>query len=137
MKNVVLLVALLTMVFGGLLGCRSNVFDYPNRQSDGRLIEEGRTFFVFGLIDGNDGPLIAYQMCNGPVKSVETVHTLGNMCIGCVTLQIYTPNTVRITCASGVGHRFYLDENDVAVGHEAFDLETGEILESNFQADFI
>lgn len=137
MKNVVLLIALLTMVFGGLLGCRSNVFDYPSRQSDGREVEESRTFFIYGLIDGNDGPIIAHQLCNGPVKSVETVHTIGNICLSCITLQIYTPNTVRITCASGVGHQFYLDENDVAVGHEAIDLETGEVLESNFQADFI
>jgi hypothetical protein len=137
MKNVVLLVALVTMAFGSLVGCRSNTFDYPDRQADGRMMEESRAFLLYGLIDSNDGPLIAHQLCNGPVKSVETVHTIGNMCVSCITLNIYTPNTVRVECASGVGHQFYLDENDVAVGHEEIDLETGEVLQSNFQADFI
>ncbi len=136
MKNV-FVVALLAISLGGLMGCLSNTFDYPNRDSDGRIMEEGRTFYVFGLVDGNDGPLVAHQVCNGPVKSVESIHTLGNMCVGCLTLNIYTPNTVVVTCAAGTAHNFYLDEDDAVVGHEVIDVESGEIMESNFQADFI
>ena len=136
MKNV-FVVALLAISLGGLMGCLSNTFDYPSRDSDGRIMEEGRSFLFFGLVDSNDGPLVAHQVCNGPVKSVETIHTLGNMCVGCLTLNIYTPNTVVVTCAAGTAHNFYLDEDDAVVGHEVIDVESGEIMESNFQADFI
>lgn len=137
MKKNVLFIALLAIALSGLSGCLSNVFEYPDRQADGRVMEEGRAFYLFGLIDGNDGPVLAHELCNGPVKSVETVHTLGNMCISCVTLNIYAPNTVVVECASGEAHNFYLDENDSVVGHELIDSETGEVLQSQMKSDHI
>lgn len=132
----VLSIALLGILVLGSLGCMRNTFDYPNRSSDGREIEERRAFLIAGLVDRNDGPVVAHRLCNGPVKSVETVHTLGNFCVSCITLQIYTPNTVRVTCASGAAHNFYLDEDDLIVGHEAFD-ESGDMVEANFSSDLI
>lgn len=137
MKRNVLFIALLAIALGGLTGCYSTTFDYPDRQTDGRMVEEGRTFYLGGLIDGNEGPVMAHEMCNGPVKSVETVNTVGNMCIGCVTLQIYAPNTVVVECASGEAHNFYLDESDTVVGHETVDTETGEVLQSQMKSDHI
>lgn len=137
MKRNVLVIALLAIALSGLSGCLSNVFEYPDRQADGRVMEEGRTFFLFGLIDGNEGPLLAHQLCNGPVKSVETVHTIGDQCLGCISFNIYTPNTVVVQCATGEAHNFYLDENDSVVGHELIDSETGEVLQSQMKSDHI
>lgn len=137
MKRNVFVIALLAITLGGLTGCMSNTFEYPDRQADGRVMEESRTFYVGGLIDGNDGPLVAHELCNGPIESVETVHTLGNQCISCISLNIYTPNTVVVSCATGTAHNFYLDENDAVVGHETIDSETGEVLQSEMNSDHI
>ncbi|RDV37733.1 hypothetical protein DV096_11475 [Bradymonadaceae bacterium TMQ3] len=136
-RHVLMMVAMLALLLVGSTGCISNTFDYPSRQADGRMMEESRTFFIYGLVDGNDRPVVAHELCNGPVKSVETVHTFGNMCISCVTISIYTPNTVRVTCASGTAHNFYLDEDDAVVGHEVVDGDTGEVVQSEFKSDFI
>ena len=129
-------IALLAILVLGAMGCYRNTFDYPNRTSDSRVMEERRAFLIGGLVDRNNGPVIGPRLCNGPVKSVETVHTIGNFCVQCITLGIYAPNTVRVTCASGTAHNFYLDENDLIVGHEVYD-ESGEMVESNFSSDLI
>src|SRR5690554_6471125 len=136
-RNVLMMVAMLALFFVGSTGCISNTFDYPSRQADGRVMEESRTFLIYGLVDRNDRPVVGHELCNGPVKSVETVHTFGNQCIGCITLSIYTPNTVRVTCATGTAHNFYLDEDDAVVGHEVVDEETGEVVQREFESDFI
>lgn len=133
----VFLVALLAILIGGLTGCMRQTFDYPSRTTDGRQMAESQTFYFNGLFDGTRGPVIAHQLCNGPVKSVETVNTIGNLCVTGITFTIYSPNTVRVTCAAGTAHNFYLDEDDTVVGHETVDLESGEILESNFQTDYL
>lgn len=136
MKGNALLIALMCLLIGSF-GCLSNTFEYPDRDDDGRIMEEDRTFFIGGLIDGNDEPVQAHELCNGPVKSVETVHTFGDQCIGCITGNIYTPNTVNVTCAAGEAHNFYLDENDSVVGHEVYDTESGEVLESEVKSDYL
>ncbi|WP_158542742.1 Bor/Iss family lipoprotein [Lujinxingia litoralis] len=135
-RNGLMMLALALLV-AGATGCYSNTFTYPDRQSDGRVMEESRSFLLFGLVDNNDRPVVAHELCNGPVKSVETVQTFGNMCISCLTLNIYTPSTVRVTCASGMAHNFYLDEDDAVVGHEVVDGDTGEVVQSEFKSDFI
>ena len=130
------LAVLLLLLFAGLTGCMRNTFEYTDR-APGQIIEEGRTFYIAGLIDGNDGPVRAHELCPNGVQAVETIHTVGNMCIGCVTLSIYTPNTVRVTCASGAAHNFYLDENDEVVAHETVDAQTGEVVSRSMRSDIL
>lgn len=133
----IMLIAMVAIALLGLTGCMKHTFTYPDRQADGRVMTESSKFYVFGLIDGDDRPISAYNLCNGPVKSVETYQTFGDALIGCVTLQIYTPNTVAVRCASGVAHNFYLDEDDTVVMHEVWDEESGEVLETNIRAEHL
>lgn len=134
MKGNVLIVAAALVLVGGL-GCMSHTFEYPDRSEQGPVMEESQTFFVGGLFGGDT--LDAAEMCGGPVQSVETVNTIGNGCVGCLTLNIYTPNTVRVQCASGEAHDFYLDEDDAVVGFETFDSETGEVIDSEVTSDYL
>lgn len=133
----VMLIAVVAIALLGLTGCMKHTFDYPSRQADGRVMEETSKFYLFGLIDGDKEPFSAYNLCNGPVKSVETFASIGNSCVGCVTLNIYAPNTVEVKCASGTAHNFYLDEDDAVVLHEVWDEESGEILETNARAEHL
>lgn len=131
----VMLIAVAAIALMGLTGCYKYTFDYPSRQADGRVMKESSKFYISGLIDADKQPLSAYNLCNGPVKSVETSATFGNGCVSCLTLYIYTPQTVEVRCASGTAHNFYLDEDDALVLHEVIDEETGEVLETNVRAD--
>ena len=130
------LVCALVCISLGAMGCMNNTFDYPDREADNRVVEERQTFYVGGLI-GDDEMLNAHEMCNGPVKSVETMSTVVDTCIGCISFNIYTPNTVNVQCASGEAHNFYLDEDDSVVGHEVYDSESGTVLQSEFKSDHL
>lgn len=134
MKGNVLIVAAVLVLFGGI-GCMSHTFEYPDRDAQGPVMEESQVFYIGGLLGGGE-PLDAAEMCGGPVESVETVSTIGNGCVGCLTLNIYTPNTVRVQCASGSAHDFYLDEDDTVVGYESYD-ESGEVVESEVSSDYL
>ena len=126
----ILLLAAVTLV----TGCFSTTFSYSNR-APGRTDEVGRTFLIRGLINSND-PLRAYDLCPEGVQSVETVHTFGDQFLGCLTIGIYTPNTVRVTCASGAAHNFYLDENDEVVAQQSFD-EDGTLMSESVASDVL
>lgn len=117
-----------------LTGCFSTTFSYSNR-SPGRTDEVGRTFLIRGLINSND-PLRAYDLCPEGVASVEVIHTFGDQFLGCLTIGIYTPNTVRVTCQSGAAHNFYLDDNDEVLASQSFD-ESGELLSESVASDVL
>lgn len=102
-----------------LTGCFSTTFSYSNR-APGRTEDVNRTFLIRGVVNSND-PLRAFEVCPEGVASVEVVHTFVDGLLGCVTLQIYTPNTVRVTCQGGVAHDFYLDENDEVIAQQSYD----------------
>ncbi len=118
MKRSVSVIVLLAAV-SFMTGCFSTTFSYTNK-TPGRTEDVGRTFLIRGLVDLND-PLRAYELCPEGVQSVETVHTFGDQFLGCITVGIYTPNTVRVTCAGGGAHNFYLNEDDEVVAQQSFD----------------
>lgn len=126
----ILLLAAVTLV----TGCFSTTFSYSNR-APGRTDEVGRTFLIRGLINSND-PLRAYDLCPEGVQSVEVVHTFGDQFLGCLTIGIYTPNTVRVTCQSGAAHNFYLDNNDEVVAQQSFD-ENGILMSESVHSDVL
>lgn len=108
--------------------CFSSTFQYSNK-TPGRTEEVGRTFLIYGLVNSNE-PLRAQDLCPEGVQGVETIHTFGNMFLACLTFQIYTPNTVRVTCQSGAAHNFYLNEDDAVVAQQSFDVEGNMIAET-------
>ena len=118
MKKLFLLLALTALV--SLSGCMQSSFVYTNA-TPGDVTEESRGFLFYGL-SGPDKPYRADKICGAKgVASVETYASFGNQCIGCLTLAIYTPHTVRVTCGTGTAHNFYLDENERVVAHEVID----------------
>lgn len=117
-----------------LTGCFSTTFSYSNR-APGRTDEVGRTFLIRGVVNSND-PLRAFDLCPEGVSSVETLHTFGDSFLGCLTLQIYTPNTVRVTCQSGAAHNFYLDAEDEVVAQQSFD-ENGTLMSESVASDVL
>jgi hypothetical protein len=55
--------------------------------------------FIFGLVPAKD--INVMKECPNGVAVVETQQSFANGLVGLVTLGIYTPQDVRITCASG------------------------------------
>lgn len=131
-RNIFMITLLAAVMF--MTGCFSTTFSYADR-SPGRTDEVGRTFLIYGLINSND-PLPAYELCPEGVQSVETIHTFGDQLLGCLTIGIYTPNTVRVTCASGAAHNFYLDEDDEVVAQQSFD-ESGTLVSETVASDVL
>ncbi len=109
-------VVLIALVLATTLGCARTSFDYASR-TDGRKEELSRTFYMVGLVNTNE-PLRAYDFCPEGVKSITTVHTFGDALLSFLTLTIWTPNTVRITCQGPSAHQFYIDENDEIIARE-------------------
>lgn len=134
MKKMLLLGVLLALI--PMTGCMSTNFAYTNA-SPGDVTEESRTFMFFGL-SSPDKPYRADKVCGDKgVQSVETYSSFGNSCVSCLTLQIYTPRTVKVTCASGSAHNFYLDEQDKVVAHEIVDAKTGQSVSEDFTSDVL
>lgn len=131
-RSVCMIVLLAAVTF--VTGCFSTTFSYTNK-SPGRTEDVGRTFLIRGLVDLND-PLRAYELCPEGVQSVQTVHTFGDGFLGCITAGIYTPNTVRVTCAAGSAHNFYLNESDEVVAQQSFD-ETGTMVSETVASDIL
>jgi hypothetical protein len=55
--------------------------------------------WIFGLVPAT--PIDVTQQCRSGVAIVETQQTVPNILVGIVTLGIYTPVSVKVTCASG------------------------------------
>lgn len=55
--------------------------------------------YLFGLVPA--GAINTAAQCPTGVAVIETQQTFANGLVGALTLGIYTPQTVRITCAAG------------------------------------
>jgi hypothetical protein len=55
--------------------------------------------FIFGLVPATE--INTAAECPGGVATVETLRSFPNGLVGAITFGIYTPVTVKITCASG------------------------------------
>ena len=65
-----------------------------------RVVEHPWTAtYVFGLVPAREISTVA--QCPDGVAVIETQQTFLNGLVGVLTLGIYTPQTVRITCAAG------------------------------------
>lgn len=134
MKKTLFLVAALLVLLSGLTGCYRQTFVYPDRGT-AAVQEVGVTHLIYGLVT-SDPYVKAFEICPTGVAQVDTVVTFGDGFLGCLTAGIYTPNTVVVTCASGTGHNFYLDENDKVVAHEVLD-EQGAVVDTRLVSDVL
>lgn len=95
----------------GLAGCyKATFYQNPNAVAGARH-ERWSTFFIFGLV-GNER-FDVRDFC-GP-ESIAEVRTGGNFATGLVslvTIGIYTPRKVYITCAAKPGHAQALSQTN-------------------------
>lgn len=83
------------------------------------------TSLVYGLVPP---PVVeTAQECQNGVASVETKISFLNGLVGGLTLNIYTPMTVRVTCASGAMST-HAGDNEVAVPDSATDDEVSAVM---------
>lgn len=55
--------------------------------------------WLWGLVPSNEVSVVA--QCPNGVATIETQQSFANGLVGLITLGIYTPQEVRVTCASG------------------------------------
>jgi hypothetical protein len=67
-------------------------------------------FFIAGLVGEENFNLD--QMCPSGVSKIEEEIDFGNGLVACVTCSIYTPRSVKITCASGSAYLLSPDEEE-------------------------
>jgi hypothetical protein len=57
--------------------------------------------FIFGLVAAQ--PIDVRQQCPNGVATIETQESFANGLVGVLTLGIYTPQSVKVTCAAPGG----------------------------------
>lgn len=129
-----LLIAMMLFAMLVTTGCFRTQFTYSDR-APSTVTEESQKFLLFGLV-GPKKPYRADKLCPSGVAGVETYATFGNTCIGMCTLNIYVPRTVKVTCAAGGAHNFYLDNQDNVLAHEYVDPNGHSVLE-DFSSDVL
>lgn len=60
---------------------------------------QSNAFFIAGLV--GTARIDARAICPNGVAAIHTYETFGDGFLGAITLAIYTPRTVEITCAAG------------------------------------
>jgi hypothetical protein len=79
-----------------LSGCYKASFVDPNAVPGARH-EEWTSFFLYGLVGNEERQIREY--CQGPVAELRTGANVGTAVVSVVTLGIYTPRKVYVTCA--------------------------------------
>lgn len=84
----------------GLSGCFKTTAIIPNQAP-----AETHTRWAHGFFWGAVGGWVdTAQMCGGrPVARITTDRSIGNVAVQWITLGIYTPTRVRVTCAQPMG----------------------------------
>jgi hypothetical protein len=81
-----------------LSGCFQSTFVDPNL-TPGEQHDPWTHFFLWGLVGEAD--IDVRELCPGEVQSVGFGQNFGNWAVSVVTLGIYTPRKVYVTCAEG------------------------------------
>jgi hypothetical protein len=86
-------------------GCYKATFIRDPTVVRGLEYDEWVGFFVFGLV--NEQSIDVYRFCpDGQVAQVQTGGNLGTTLVSALTLGIYTPRKVYVTCAAPGSVRF-------------------------------
>lgn len=81
-----------------LSACATQQFDIANTQGASASFNENQTFWVGGI--GQEVQVNGAQACGdaSKVARVETQQTAGNIALTILTLGIYAPRNIAITC---------------------------------------
>ena len=95
-------------------GCYKVTFIDPSATAAGEEKEKWSSFFLWGLV--GEEQIDARDFCpNGNIARVQTGGNFLTGLVGFITLGIYAPRRVLITCASGSAFRIDLDRDGVPV----------------------
>lgn len=94
---------LVLMIVLGASGCYRATFVHPNTIR-GQEHHKWKSFYLYGLVGRRD--VSTAEVCGEtPVSRVQTGGNFGTGIISALTLGIYTPRKVYVTCASGENPR--------------------------------
>lgn len=93
MKRAFLLVGTLI-----LLGCYHATIETGLPASNETINKPWASCWIYGLVPPST--VAAASQCPHGVARVETVHSFLNQLVGALTLGIYTPMSIKVTCAS-------------------------------------
>ena len=81
-----------------LSACATQQFDIANTQGASASFNDNQTFWVGGI--GQEVQINGAQACGdaSKVARVETQQTAGNIALTVLTLGIYAPRNIAITC---------------------------------------
>jgi hypothetical protein len=98
---------LLPLLLGTLLAGCANLTVKTGSPPTAAPIKKDLTFYIWGLVGTEEIDLRA--LCPTGVASIHQQATFGDMCLSLITLGIYTPRTVEITCSSGAAYQLDVD----------------------------
>jgi hypothetical protein len=84
-----------------LSGCYHAIIDTGLSPSTEVIDQPWASGWVYGLVPPK--PVETMAKCKSGVAKVETLHSFLNSLVGGLTFGIYTPMTIKVTCATG-GH---------------------------------
>ena len=80
-------------------GCYHASIESGMKPGNNKIEEEWASGWAWGLVGPE--PIQAQSQCTSGVSKVETEHSFLNGLVGVVTLGIYTPMHLTVTCAGG------------------------------------
>lgn len=92
--------ALLALASFSSSGCYKATFIDPNATA-GEEHEQWTDFFIFGLVGSEE--IDVRRFCQGPVALVRTGGNFGTGIVTLLTIGIYAPRKIYVTCAAGPG----------------------------------
>lgn len=95
MKHHVRIALLLALVSS--MACYHATINTGRSESSTVVEEQWAKGWVFGLVAPD--PVDVSKQCAGGVAKVETQHTFLNMLVQFITIDIFTPMDIKVTCA--------------------------------------
>jgi Bor protein len=84
--------------------------------------------WIFGLVPAE--PIDVRRQCPSGVATVETQQSFPNALVGAVTFGIYTPQSVKVTCATGGGSPLPNDALEVRIPANATRAEGVDLVDT-------
>ncbi len=79
------------------MACYHAIINTGRSESSTIIEKQWASSFVFGLVPPD--PLDVSSQCKGGVAKVETQHSFLNALVAFLTIDIYTPIDIKVTCA--------------------------------------
>jgi hypothetical protein len=114
------------------LGCYHATIVTGSKAGDTVIDKPWANSFIFGLVP--PAVMDVASQCPGGVAKVETEHSFLNWLVGGLTLGIYTPIHIKVTCAATAVSvngviEYLLPEADLVISTEATPAEAAEMFQ--------